>query len=199
MAKGIFSRLDGVSSIAGLAGNAISNWASISSYLSGGALMSALAYFQALPPLYWGIAFFAGLVLVALVRAITKWGTSRDALARLYEATAAQPHSFNRLKSEFVRETVKISDLIHPLGEPIRGKAFIDCEFHGPGLLVLSGCNFDGFGGGNVELIRLQSSKGTMMDCNLVRCRCYNVAIALTSDSVDELKARMGKVPVVGE
>ncbi len=205
--SGALSRLDTLSSLAGFAQSAVSNWATISSYLSGAALMSALAYFQTLPPLYWGAAFFAGLLLVAIVRAITKWGRSRDALARLYEASAATPGSFNRLETEFVRQTIKVSDLIHPLGEPLTEKTFIECEFHGPGLLALSACGFDGFGGGNVELIRLRSSNGTMMpskavllNCHLRRCRFYNVAIAMTSDSVDQLKKLVdSRIPVMGE
>ena len=197
--KSGLSRLDTLSSMAGLAQSAVSNWATISSYLSGGALMSGLAYFQALPPLYWGAAFFAGLVLVSIVRAITKWGRSRDALARLYEATAATPSSFNRLQGEFVRQTINVRELIHPLGQPLRDKTFVDCEFHGPGLMVLSGSGFAGqMGGGNVEFIRLRTNAGTttpnkaiLSNCHLRNCRFYNVAIALTSESIDDMKKMM--------
>jgi len=203
----ILSRLDGVSSLVGIVQAAFTNWAAISSYLSAGALMSALAYLQSLQPLYWGIAFFAGLIFVATIRAITKWGRSREAMARLYDATSATPTSFNRLEKEFVRQTIKASEMIHPVGQPIRDKAFIECEFHGPGLIVLSGCGFDGFEGTNVEFIRLHApsgpaipSKAYLANCHLRRCRYYNLVVAMTSESVDQLKAAMGgNIVVMGE
>mgnify|MGYP006932283050 CR=1 FL=1 len=159
--------------------------------------MSALAYIQTLQPLYWG---------VAVIRAISKWGQSREAIARLYNAAAATPSSFNRLEKEFVRQTIKVSEIIHPTGEGVSGKTFIECEFHGPGLILMSGCTFDEYYGGNVEFIRLRGPKGQtipnkayLFNCHLKDCRFYNVAIALTTETVDAFKAINPKMLVLGE
>jgi len=138
---GIFGRFDVLSFLASLVEKVVTNWQAIASYLAGGAGMSLLAKLQELPPLAWGLAFFGGLILMAIFRAIRSWAGVRTAQKRLYERAAETKHPFNRIEPEFSRQKINIVDLIHPIGEPLARKGFTDCEFYGPGFLVLSDCD----------------------------------------------------------
>jgi hypothetical protein len=56
--------------------------------------------------------------------------------------------------------------LIHPVGEPLVNKTFIECDFYGPGTLALSGCAVDILTADYVEFIRLTKPTGPVLKCD---------------------------------
>lgn len=159
----------------------------------------------------WGAVGIVTALLIYLVLTVgysaLGRGRQRAAEAKMLEIIAGKgPTSFNRLEPQFHKQQISLAELIHPLGEPLREKVFTDCEFYGPGLMGLSGSTIDGFGAGNAELIRLKNdrmtnlpTKAMMMNCHFIRCKFYNVVVAMTSDSVDQLRVAIPNIPVLGE
>jgi hypothetical protein len=171
--------------------------------LAGGALMGWAAavtdLLQPYAPFSWIAAGVLGAVAASAMLGLLGWFRAKIYEARYLQFAAVKPDHFNRIEGQFTKQKIALADLIHPLGEPLIGKIFVDCEFYGPGIMGLSGCAFEGFGGGGIELMALKSgtfrgtpNKAVLINCHFRRCKFYNVIIAMSAQSVDDLNARLG-------
>lgn len=163
-----------------------SNWAALSTYFSGGAAMSALAYFQDVPPLAWGAAFFAGLLGVAVIRFINSAGAERRARAEYEMQVARPPVTVNPLRKSFEGEKISLADFWHPNGHSrsYNNVSIHNCQIHGPGSMALDGhsvmadCIFSGCDlvcilPGSVISTAVLFNDATIKDCQLVSVTLY--------------------------
>jgi hypothetical protein len=134
--QGLLARFDLLSFLAGLAEKAITNSAAIASYIGGGALMGWLVYLEGVRPWMWGIGFFGGLVLVAIVRAISAYSQNQKAAAALRAKISETPQTVNPLRQHFDRERIRISDFWNPMFQLYKGVVFRDSQIHGPGTIA---------------------------------------------------------------
>lgn len=103
-------------------------------------LASATEWMNSTGPLSWGVA---GLAAALTVYWTMIGGRALAARARLARAMADAAESvaggsaINPLKGDFVRERIRLSDLISPAGSPLRSYTFKNCELIGPAVLFL--------------------------------------------------------------
>jgi hypothetical protein len=170
----------------------------------GGGLLSGWAahvadIFPRYAPFSWVAAGLIGMAVTAFIAACIGWLRARIYEARLYQIASVAKPPFNRLEQQFTKQVISITDLIHPLGEPISAKTFIDCEFYGPGILALSAASFDGFWGNGTEFAtakegeakKLLPNKAIITQSHLIRCKFYNMVVMMTEKSVTDLEEKL--------
>jgi hypothetical protein len=185
----------------------ISNWAAISGYIGSGALMSVLAWLQHLPPLAWGGAFFAGLILVAVVRFVNSAARLRRAMA-LYTEKQADTSSVNPLAHDFQNQQINLRDFYHPYGVPRSNLSFRNCDLFGPCELALGGsfslregCTFSEC---SIVVIKaIPAGAVQIRDVVFDRTRFFRITLLLTVQDARGVKAlfKVGEpgMPVVSD
>jgi hypothetical protein len=178
-----------------------SNWAALVAIFGfGGGGMSFAAVTEPLQhwsPLSWFVIGVASAIAGGLFFAIAAWTRERFARYRIWQAAATRPSRINPLAGEFTRETISIAELMNPMGLPTAEKHFIECDFMGPGLVVISAC----FVGmplqfGNVEFVQIPDrypakampNKLWLDRCQIHRCRFWNLIIAVTPDTAETIR-----------
>lgn len=214
----IGDRLNAVQSFGGfigwLWGLAATHWPATMALVTG-SLMGFLASFSKRIDSWGAVGWGAVGICTALLAymflatgyAAIAWAKDRAASARLKDVIASKgPTAFNRLEPQFTRQRINVSDLIHPLGEPLSGKVFTECDFFGPGLMMLSGSRVTGLSGGHIEIVRLKDdlatrapNKATLIGCHLIACKYYNVVLGLPSADTDGFKKLFPALLIVGE
>jgi hypothetical protein len=198
----LMARFAVVSFAAGLLEKLITNWTTISSYIGGGALMGTLAWFQDLPPLMWGLAFFAGLILIAIIRLINSLAYSRKAFAK-YAEKQADSSSVNPLQKDFEDQQINLRDFYHPYNQSRNNLAFRNCELFGPSELFLTGqisfrttCFFVECNAVIIKDKQPLAGAVRMKDVTFTDCHFFRVTILVTAQDARWLKA---VIPFGGE
>ena len=181
---------------------AISNWSTITSYISGGALMGGLAIFQEVAPIWWGVAFFGGLIGVAVVRAISQWGRKKAAEAAYAEATI-KTTAINPLSKTFDSQRMKLSDFYHPFFRLSESVIMRDCEVYGPGSLYFvdnfhtKDCRFVDC---DIVIVRNSAKIPALMtgfsDLRAERTSFYRITVYMNAETARAWKAKM--IPSIG-
>lgn len=178
------------------------NWpALLSIFTWGGAgtvLVALTETLRQFAPLSWGLAFLLFSFVGAIV--LLSAAKAREIMLRskVLSAAAQKTRNINPLDNEFTRETICVDDLIHPIGMPMKDKVFLGCDFHGPGLVILSGCNMLGTPTyGNVEFLEVFSdgsmipNKIVLDHCTLNNCRFFNVVIGMNTSSAEMVEKQL--------
>lgn len=189
----IFAPKNIISALAWSADKVFSNWAALVTYLGGGTLLGALAWLQRLSPLFLGGAFFLGLLLVAVVRAISAYARGQDARAAYLQARAAPPTTVNPLRRNFEREKISLLDFDGAYTESriYTDKVFRDCDFYGPGSLIFwHGCSLNSPGFLMCDMICVTSapvfSAIAFKDCSFINCRFFSITLLLPRNVIQD-------------
>ena len=191
---GILHRFDVASFVVGVLEKIVSNWTTLATYVGGGALMSALAWFQQLPPLYWGSCFFAGLILVSFFRLLNAATDQRKSMAK-YAERHAQSSSINPLAKDFEDQQLNAHDFYHPYFQPRRNLVFRNCELFGPANLFINGdisfrtgCFFHECTAVIVKNNQSLTSAVFLRDVTFTDCNFYRLSILMTAHDAKALK-----------
>lgn len=87
----------------------------------------------------------------------------------------------NPLDQNFAGKRISLHDLRTPLGEPLIGRVFNNCELLGPAVIIMNGGGLNGCTFASVEFGKIKNeffplpNKLSLEDCQLVGCKVYNV------------------------
>jgi len=184
---------------------AAANWDTISIVLKwlfvaiGGSVSGYLAHvteaLKIYAPFSWFLAALLGAALVWLIFASGAWFRAERIRAAFLRNARSSSIDFNPLEDPTQHRRISLIDIIHPTGEAIKNKTFVNCEFVGPGTIIFAGCHVHNLHLGNCEGIKMAGetilnvpNKALFIDCTFRDCKFYNIILAVPNKFYDELK-----------
>ena len=145
-------------------------------------------------PLSYGVIILLTALIYYIIFALRHFGRSRQALAD-FEARRARATTINPLKNTFVRDKIKITDFYHDFYQAKELARFEECEFYGPGAMLLDGGHIDVFHTHNCEfvgvpLLQPLYSVAHFKNCTFTKCRFYRVMFVCSKEQLAEIEAQ---------